>query len=66
MLHNKYLVVAAQNTGVATAFDYAIFYDHGYRALICSLNRFYAYTDAVQVAAKHVGAYNGFRYTALA
>lgn len=32
-LHNKHLAAAAQNAGVATPLDYAIFQDHGYRGL---------------------------------
>lgn len=31
--HNKALVAAAQNAGVSTTLDYAIFQDHGYRGL---------------------------------
>ena len=31
--HNKALVAAAQNAGVATNLDYAIFQDHGYKGL---------------------------------
>jgi DNA-damage-inducible protein D len=31
--HNKALVAAAQNAGVATGLDYAIFQDHGYKGL---------------------------------
>lgn len=31
--HNKALVAAAQNAGVATSLDYAIFQDHGYKGL---------------------------------
>lgn len=31
--HNKALVAAAQNAGVASGLDYAIFQDHGYRGL---------------------------------
>lgn len=32
-LHNKHLAAAAQNAGVTTPLDYAIFQDHGYRGL---------------------------------
>lgn len=31
--HNKYLAAAAQEKGVETSLDYAIFQDHGYRGL---------------------------------
>jgi DNA-damage-inducible protein D len=32
-LHNKHLAAAAKDAGVATALDYAIFQDHGYKGL---------------------------------
>ena len=37
--HNKQLVEAAQQAGVATAFDFAIFQNHGYRGLYGGLDQ---------------------------
>ncbi len=37
--HNKQLVEAAQQAGVATAIDFAIFQNHGYRGLYGGLDQ---------------------------